>query len=52
VGVAFIEKQLISNLPKNSKTTALKRARMEKWKQMIAYGLDNESASKIFLKPT
>ena len=50
IGISFQEEHLISNLPKSHKTTALKKSRMDKWKQMISYGLDAESASKVFLQ--
>ena len=51
VGIAFQEKHLIYNLSKSGRQTALKRSRMDKWKQMISYGLDTESARKVFLTP-
>ena len=37
-------------LPKAFRTTALKKSRMDKWKQMITYGLDPENAGKVFLQ--
>lgn len=36
---------------KTHRKNALKRSRMEKWRQMISYGLDPDSAQKVFLKP-
>lgn len=53
VGVQFIKDQLIEQLGnKQHVRTATKVARMEKWKQMIQFGLDAESANKVFLQKT
>ena len=50
VGIPFQEEHLLRLLPKNHRNTALKRSRMRKWHDMIKYGLDQESANKVFLK--
>jgi hypothetical protein len=39
--------QLIDQLPKKEKLTATKRNRMDKWFNMITYGLDSEIAHKV-----
>lgn len=50
VGISFQEEHLLSLIPKSHKSTALKKSRMTKWHKMIMYGLDSESAAKVFLK--
>lgn len=50
VGISFQEEHLLAVIPKAHKTTAIKRSRMDKWHDMITYGLDSDSARKVFLK--
>lgn len=53
VGVQFIREQLIEQLGnKQHVRTATKTSRLEKWKQMIQYGLDAQSAAKVFVGRT
>ena len=50
IGNHFIKEELIDQLSnKKQRSKALKASRMEKWKQMITYGLDNQCAGKVFV---
>ena len=47
LGVHFVVDNLIDVLPKKQQLTATKRDRMDKWYNMITYGLDQEIAHKV-----
>ena len=50
IGVYFVDTELIMRLGKDHKQTAVKNSRLDKWRDMITFGLDQESASQVFLK--
>ena len=47
LGVLFQQEYLIDNLPKKEQLIATKRDRLDKWYNMITYGLDQEVAHKV-----
>ena len=48
VGVHFIRQELIIKLPKNYQRTQTKVDRLQKWKEMITYGLESKFSQKVF----
>ena len=50
IGVHFVNAELIMRLGRDHKQTAIKTSRLDKWQQMISFGLESESASKVFLR--
>jgi hypothetical protein len=50
IGIEFIKEQLIFQLgSKQNVKIATKSSRLEKWRQMVQYGLDAESSAKVFI---
>jgi len=45
IGLYFIEEELIKKCPKSHKTTATKKSRAQKWKEMCQFGLEAEYAN-------
>lgn len=50
IGVYFINDELILRLRKSHQHTATKSSRLDKWREMVQFGLDSESAPQVFLK--
>ena len=49
IGVWFINEELIVRLGKNNRATAIKSTRLDKWREMIQFGLEAEIAPTVFL---
>lgn len=50
IGVYFIKQELLDKVAKRVRNNAVKLSRLEKWKYMITYGLDEDIAANVFLK--
>ena len=48
IGVHFMQEELLNQLSNKSKATATKISRLNKWRDMITYGLDPEYRDKVF----
>ena len=48
IGINFVQNELINQYSKKHRETAIKTSRLQKWKDMIQYGLDSQSRDKVF----
>lgn len=50
IGVYFIKEELLDKVNKRTTSTATKSSRLEKWRYMVTFGLDQEFANKAITK--